>query len=49
MGGLKWQADCFSGELLVSKKLVQDMSVDEVIKKCKVYRKMALYQLKKYR
>lgn len=45
----EWQADCFSGELLVSKRLVQNMSVDEVIKKCKVSRKMASYQLKKYR
>lgn len=44
----EWQSNCFSGELLVSKNLVKGMSVEEVMKKCKVTNAMASYQLRTY-
>ena len=44
----EWQANCFSGELLVPKHLVKGMSVDEVMEKCNVTLSMAKYQLNKY-
>lgn len=45
----EWQADCFAGELMVSKELVKDMKVGQVVKKCNVTPKMARCQLDKYR
>ncbi len=44
----EWQANCFAGELLVPKHLVKGMSVEEVMEKCKVSRRMAEYQLDVY-
>lgn len=44
----EWQANCFSGELLVPKHLVKYMSVEEVMKKCGVSYSMTKYQLEKY-
>ena len=44
----EWQANCFSGELLVSKHLVEGMVVDEIVEKCNVTHSMAYYQLEKY-
>lgn len=45
----EWQANCFSGELFVSKNLVEGMIVDEIVEKCGVTRSMAHYQLEKYK
>lgn len=44
----EWQANCFAGELLVPKELVQGMTVEEVMDKCKVSREMATIQLRHY-
>lgn len=44
----EWQANCFSGELLVPKHLVKGMTIDEIVEKCNVTPTMACYQLKKY-
>lgn len=44
----EWQANCFSGELLVPKHLVKCMTVDEIVEKCNVTPYMAFYQYKKY-
>lgn len=44
----EWQANCFSGELLVPKHLVKGMTIDEIVEKCNVTHSMAYYQLKKY-
>ncbi len=44
----EWQANCFSGELLVPKHLVKGMSIDEIVEKCNVTPSMARYQYKKY-
>lgn len=44
----EWQANCFSGELLVPKHLVIGMTVDEIVEKCNVTPSMAKYQLGKY-
>ena len=44
----EWQANCFSGELLVPKYLVKGMTIDEIVEKCNVTPTMACYQLKKY-
>lgn len=44
----EWQANCFSGELFVSKHLVEEMAVDEIVEKCGVTTSMAYYQLEKY-
>lgn len=45
----EWQANCFAGELLVSKQLVENLTVEEVVKKCEVSKTMARYQLEQYR
>ncbi|MGT2811762.1 ImmA/IrrE family metallo-endopeptidase [Streptococcus minor] len=44
----EWQANCFAGELLVPIKLVKEMSIEEVVEKCRVSHQMATYQLNKY-
>lgn len=44
----EWQANCFSGELLVPKHLVKGMTIAEIVEKCNVTYSMACYQLKKY-
>lgn len=44
----EWQANCFSGELFVSKHLVEGMTVDEIVEKCNVTPFMACYQYRKY-
>ncbi len=44
----EWQANCFSGELFVSKHLVKEMTFDEIVEKCNVTPSMAYYQYKKY-
>ena len=44
----EWQANCFSGELFVSKHLVEGMTIDEIVEKCGVTPSMAYYQLEKY-
>ena len=44
----EWQANCFSGELLVPKHLVKGMTKDEIVEKCNVTPSMANYQYKKY-
>ncbi|HFU4002086.1 TPA: ImmA/IrrE family metallo-endopeptidase [Streptococcus suis] len=44
----EWQANCFAGELLVPKHLVQHMTVEEVMTVCKVSRQMAETQLSHY-
>ena len=44
----EWQANCFAGELLVPKRLVKNMSVEEVVKQCKVTHAMARIQLGQY-
>lgn len=44
----EWQANCFSGELLVPKHLVKGMMIDEIVEKCNVTPFMAYYQYKKY-
>lgn len=44
----EWQANCFSGELFVSKHLVEGMAIDEIVEKCGVTPSMAYYQLQKY-
>jgi len=32
----EWQADCFAGELLMPYHLIQEMSKEEIMQKCKV-------------
>ncbi|MDY6019174.1 MAG: ImmA/IrrE family metallo-endopeptidase [Anaerococcus sp.] len=44
----EWQANCFSGELLVPKHLVRGMIIDEIVEKCNVTPSMAYYQYEKY-
>lgn len=45
----EWQASAFAGEMLMPYDLVKGMSgVEEVMKKCKVSRTAATYQLNKY-
>ncbi|WP_197049858.1 ImmA/IrrE family metallo-endopeptidase [Anaerococcus lactolyticus] len=44
----EWQANCFSGELLVPKHLVKGMTIDEIVEECNVTPSMARYQYKKY-
>ena len=44
----EWQANCFSGELLVPKHLVKGMTIDEIVEECNVTPSMACYQYKKY-
>lgn len=44
----EWQANCFSGELLVPKHLVKGMTIDEIVEKCNVTPSMAYYQYEKY-
>lgn len=44
----EWQANCFSGELLVPKHLVKGMTINEIVEKCNVTHSMARYQYKKY-
>lgn len=41
----EWQADCFAGELLVPRHLVQGLDVNEIAKKCKVSLAAAHVQL----
>ncbi len=43
-----WQADCFAGELLVSKELVVGMSPEQIVAYCKVSPAMARCQYDKY-
>lgn len=45
----EWQANCFAGEFLVPKHLVEGLSVRDVVKKCNVSYEMAKYQLKIYK
>ncbi|MDR7870294.1 MAG: ImmA/IrrE family metallo-endopeptidase [Tissierellaceae bacterium] len=40
----EWQANTFAGELLAPPDLIQNMSIDEISKKCKVSRKTAEIQ-----
>lgn len=44
----EWQANCFAGELLVPKRLVKNLSVEEVVEQCKVTQAMASIQLGQY-
>lgn len=43
----EWQASAFGGELLMPHDMIVGMSVEEVMKKCKVSMSAASYQLKK--
>lgn len=43
----EWQADAFGGELLIPHKLTQGLSVEEIMKSCKVSEKAALCQMSK--
>ncbi|MCY7103321.1 ImmA/IrrE family metallo-endopeptidase [Streptococcus oralis] len=45
----EWQANCFAGELLVPKRLVKNLSVEEVVEQCKVTQAMASIQLRQYK
>ena len=45
----EWQANCFAGELLVPKRLVKNLSVEEVVEQCKVTKAMASIQLRQYK
>ena len=44
----EWQANCFAGELLVPKRLVKNLSVEEIVEQCKVTQAMASIQLGQY-
>lgn len=43
----EWQASAFGGELLIPHKLIQGMTVEAIMKSCKVSKKAALYQMEK--
>lgn len=43
----EWQADAFGGELLIPHKLIQGLSVEEIMNSCKVSEKAALCQMSK--
>ncbi len=43
----EWQADAFGGELLIPAHLIKNMTVDEIVDKCKVSWSAAEYQLYK--
>lgn len=44
----EWQANAFGGELLIPAHLIHNMTVEEIVEKCKVSYKAARYQLSKY-
>lgn len=44
----EWQADCLAGELLVPYHLCKDMTIEEIMEKCKVSFKAASYQKSKF-
>ena len=44
----EWQADCFAGELLVPYDICKDMSVCDIVQKCKVSNDAASYQKRKF-
>lgn len=43
----EWQADAFGGELLMPAHLISDMTVEEIMAKCKVSESAAVCQLSK--
>ncbi len=45
----EWQADAFGGELLMPAHLISDMTVEEIMKKCRVSQSAAVCQLSKTR
>jgi len=44
----EWHAKCFAGEIMIPKRLVKGMTIEEIAKKCGVTKSAAEYQLKKY-
>ena len=42
----EWQANTFAAELLIPKKLIKDLSVEEIMRKCGVSRQCAEIQMK---
>lgn len=44
----EWQADCFAGELMIPKNLVENMMPDEIVKLCGVSLEAAQYQYNIY-
>ncbi|MDD6727966.1 MAG: ImmA/IrrE family metallo-endopeptidase [Eubacteriales bacterium] len=44
----EWQSKCFAGELMISKRLVKEMTPQEIVEKCGVSFDAAKYQHDKY-
>ena len=40
----EWQAKCFAGEFLMPKHIIENMTIDEIVRKCGVSRDAAIYQ-----